>query len=204
MTDKHSFIILGTGGVFTLHVIRALIKTHTIPLAYIQSGNQPRQNETTFASIKLEVLKPRSALFQLLESKNIPVYFQSNIELATLIQQLKVEFLLVACWPELLPDKVLQLVSKAALNLHPSLLPKYRGIDPVGEQIKANDNNFGISLHLINETFDAGDIVLQQALQIDQVPEKINIEIKAAKKGADLFVLAINTYKNPGWQLIRQ
>ena len=203
MTSRHSFIVLGTGGEFTYNVIQTLIKKNYKPLVYIQSGNNPRQ-QGSFENIELEILKPQGNLTQLLKLGNIPFHYQSQIEIIKFIQQLKVEFLLVACWPQLIPGKVLQSVSKAALNLHPSLLPDFRGIDPVGDQLKQKNNNFGISLHLINETYDSGDIVLQQELSIKKNIDKISIETSAARKGAELFIQAINTYEKPGWQLVRQ
>lgn len=204
MTDQQRFVVLGTGGTFTFNVLQTLIKQNYLPLAYIQSGNRPQNNQSSFANIELEVKKPRSDLSQILETQNIPVYFQAQTKLPELIQQLKAEFLLVACWPELLSNEILHSISTAALNLHPSLLPKFRGADPVAEQLLKKDYNFGISLHLLSNSFDSGDIVLQQALKIDENLDKTVIEITAAKKGAALFIQAINTYEKPGWKLVRQ
>lgn len=204
MTNHHRFIILGTGGTFTFNVLKNLIKQNYKPLAYIQYGNSPEQNQTTFAEIKLEINKPRNTLSQLLKVQNIPVHFQQQTKISQFIKQLKAEFLLVACWPELIADDILSSVSKAALNLHPSLLPRYRGFDPVSDQIAAKDYNFGISLHLLNNEFDTGDIVLQQTIEIQLQTEKKVIEIKAATQGAALFIKAINSYKHPGWTLIKQ
>ena len=202
MTSQHSFIVLGAGGEFTYNVIQTLIKKNYKPLAYIQSGRI--RKKTSFENIELEILKPQGNLTQLIKLENIPFYYQSQIEITKFIKQLNVEYLLVACWPQLIPNKVLQSVSKAALNLHPSLLPDFRGIDPVGDQLKQKNNNFGISLHLINEIYDSGDIVLQKKLRIKKNIDKINIETRAARKGAELFIQAIKTYEKPGWQLVRQ
>ena len=213
MTNKNSFIVFGTGGEFTYNVIQTLVKENYKPLAYIQSGNIQSGNiqsgntplqQATFQNIELEILKPQSALNKLLNSQNISVHYQTPTKLDQFIQRLNVEYLLVACWPQLIPDKVLQSVSNAALNLHPSLLPNFRGIDPVADQLKNNDNNFGISLHLISDSYDTGDIVLQQTLDEKIKLDKSDIETKAAIKGAKLFIQAINTYHKPGWKLVKQ
>lgn len=203
MTSSHRFIILGTGGNFTYHVIKTLVQNNKKPLAYIQSGKAP-QSKITFKNIAQEIVKPQNPFSNLLEIQNIPVLYQSQIKLVNLIQDKKVEYLLVACWPHLIPDYIVRSVSRAALNLHPSLLPRFRGIDPVGDQLSQKDYNFGISLHLIGETYDSGDIVLQQSLGQGLINQRDVIEKIAAEKGAELFMQAMNSFDNPGWQPIQQ
>ncbi len=204
MTSKTRFIFLGTGGNFTFHVLQKLAEEGYRPVAYIQSGHMPVISQTTFSGIELDIVKPESHFFKLLDHHKIPIIYQSQQDLSRFIIDSKIEYLLVACWPSLISDNIIKSVSKAALNLHPSLLPKFRGIDPIGNQLKSKDYNFGISLHLISDTYDAGDIVLQQSLKCDNYQNKINIETVTAIKGAELFIEAINTFKNPGWNLIHQ
>lgn len=203
MTDPHSFIVLGTGGNFTFQVIKTLLKNNCKPLTYIQSGKAP-QPHGSINNIELHITKPQNAFTSLLEVHNIPVFYQSQIDLVHLIQDKKIEFLLVACWPHLIPGNIVQAVTKAALNLHPSLLPKFRGLDPVSDQLKDKDYNFGISLHVISDSYDSGDIVLQQPLGQGIIRHKEVIEKEAAIKGARLFIKAMNSFENPGWQLIKQ
>ena len=204
MTEPHRFVVLGTGGDFTFHVLQTLIEKNAQPVAYIQSGNKPQQDLSSFADIKLEVNKPQSDLIDLLSSNNITVFYNSEIEFARQIKLLKAEFLLVACWPKLLVHEVLNSVSKAALNLHPSLLPKYRGVDPIGEQLSAQDYNFGISLHLLNEQFDRGDIVLRKSINIKPPYLRSEINKLCAKTGAYLFIEALKLYSTTGWILTNQ
>ena len=128
----------------------------------------------------------------------------SEIELSHQIKSLKAEFLLVACWQKLLSNEVLNSVSKAALNLHPSLLPKYRGVDPIGEQLLAKDYNFGISLHLLNEHFDKGDIVLQKPLNIKTPYLRHGINNLSAETGAYLFIEALKLNSTTEWVLTKQ
>ena len=204
MTESTRFVVLGTGGAFTHIVLKTLIRNKLLPLAYIQSGDRPQHEKTSFADIPLEVNKPHSPISKLLEAASIPSYYQSQLELAERVKQQHADFLLVACWPDLLPNRVLRSVAKAALNLHPSLLPKYRGADPVSAQLTANDFQFGVTLHLLNEQFDAGDIVLQAALPLILGQDKSAIEASAAKQGALLFLDALACYHSPGWNLNKQ
>lgn len=203
MTKPCRFVVLGVGGSYTLSVIKALIDRSYNPLVYFQPGTKTQQQYSNFANIELEINKPRNELTELLEKFFIPVYFQTQGDIAKRIQQLQVEFLLVACWPELLSGRTIHSVTKAALNVHPSLLPRYRGPDPIQTQLDINDFNFGVTLHLLNNQFDAGDIVLQQSVNPEN-RDRASIEKIAAEIGAELFIQAMNTYENPGWELNKQ
>ncbi len=204
MTKQHRFIILGTGGTFTLNVIKTLINLNTLPLAYFQSSKKTEPIETSFANIKLEVNEASSELSKLLALNNISVFYKSAQQIQQYIKHQNIEFLLVACWPTLIPAKVYQSVSKAAFNLHPSLLPKFRGVDPIGEQLLSKDYHFGISLHLLDTQFDTGDIIYQTAINPVKYIEKTYLEKQTAIEGAHLFTRALNSYSTPHWSPRKQ
>ena len=118
---------------------------------------------------------------------------------ARLLQQRQIDFLLVACWPYLIGPELIASVTRAALNLHPSMLPRHRGPDPIGRQLASGDRPFGITLHLLNPAFDAGDIVAQSVLSDTEFgADRDSIEKRAAELGGKLFIDAINGYDN-GW-----
>jgi methionyl-tRNA formyltransferase len=120
---------------------------------------------------------------------------------AQLLRQQAIDFLLVACWPYLIQPILINSASRAALNLHPSLLPLHRGPDPIGEQMASGERPFGVTLHLLNSEFDEGDIVAQSSLTgIAASADRSSIEQQAAKQGCRLFIDAINGYDG-GWQL---
>ena len=52
------------------------------------------------------------------------------------------------------------------LNVHPSLLPEYPGLDAVGQAIAAGEDEFGVTVHLVDEGMDTGPIVLQEAVTL--------------------------------------
>ena len=114
---------------------------------------------------------------------------QRQQQCARLIRQRSIDFMLVACWPYLIAPEMIESVSKAALNLHPSLLPAYRGVDPVGRQLECGERRLGVSLHLLSQRFDAGDIVARASLPpLGASPDRETIEREAARLGAGLFI----------------
>lgn len=203
MNETHRFVVLGTGGAFTSTVVRTLLEKKQRPVALIQPAYNAQQKRQ-FVGIPIDVTAQPNGLSQLLQARTIPVYYPSSKQLAERIKKLEVDFLLVACWPGLLSDRVLGSVARAALNLHPSLLPRYRGRDPLAAQLAAHEGRVGVTLHLLNTQFDAGDIVLQAELGLKYEDDQRALEVTAAKKGAELFIEALGTYHRPGWQLTRQ
>jgi len=117
------------------------------------------------------------------------------------ILAVKADFILVACWPYLLSPEIIGTAGKAALNLHPSILPNYRGADPVTAQIDSHEKNMGVSLHLLSQAFDQGDILGQASLEFGTMsPGREIIEAKAARVGASLFMKAMQDFGSPAWR----
>ena len=72
-------------------------------------------------------------------------------------------YLLTAGFPYLLPDNIIKLASNKAVNAHPSLLPRWRGPDPIRNAMINNDKYFRITLHEMTQEYDSGNIVAQRA-----------------------------------------
>ena len=78
------------------------------------------------------------------------------------------DFFLVASYGKLLPKKILSLPRRGCLNIHPSLLPKFRGPSPYVSAILADERETGVSLMLMEERMDAGPILAQARIAIDE------------------------------------
>ncbi len=138
---------------------------------------------------------------------NIPVSYAPENRINELLECLTIEnfdFLLVACWPYKISVQVCNAVKKAAMNIHPSLLPAYRGRDPVGQQIEHCAEHIGVSLHLLNDAFDAGDIIA--SIRLEQAPEleRSYIENQAARLGVKLFLDACRNFGGIKWNPVPQ
>ncbi|HEY7357813.1 MAG TPA: methionyl-tRNA formyltransferase [Ktedonobacterales bacterium] len=103
--------------------------------------------------------------------------------------------LCVACFPQRIPEPLLHL-PLGALNLHPSLLPAYRGPAP-GFWVLRNGEQFtGATVHLMDERFDAGDILLQEEFEIPEGITSAALEQSSADVGAPLMVRALRVLAN--------
>lgn len=80
--------------------------------------------------------------------------------------KLNPDILLVGSWSEKLKKETINLPKLAAINCHPSLLPKYRGPNPYARAIMNGEAQSGITFHLIDENYDTGPILMQKTVPI--------------------------------------
>jgi methionyl-tRNA formyltransferase len=104
-------------------------------------------------------------------------------ELSRHAVSLRADILLVAGWPQRLGAELLQATRLGAINVHPSLLPRYRAREPVFWTVLAGDHQSGVTLHRMTERIDCGPVLLQRALPVRP-------RATSASLGAELDVLA--------------
>jgi methionyl-tRNA formyltransferase len=203
MPRPPNFLLLGSGSNLTFQLLKQLISADCMPLAYVQYGSQISEAPGYFENIPVESSRSLTPVYMLSKQHDIAYYYQNSLPLADWIKQHDIDFVLVVCWPELITAEVINSVNCAAVNLHPSLLPAFRGFDPISDQLHAGESNFGVSLHLLSESFDCGDIVLQASVK-PATATRLEIEASCAEKGAQLFIRSMQTFYQPGWDLIKQ
>lgn len=129
---------------------------------------------------------------------NIPLITASQIneQITQKIADLKSDFLIVEDYGLILPPGILRLPRYAALNIHHSLLPKYRGPSPAPAAILAGEKITGVSVIKMSEDVDAGDILNQQSYQLrsDETTESLLTELN--ELGAKLLLSVIKDYLN--------
>lgn len=103
----------------------------------------------------------------LAEKYNIKCYQPNKIsEIYDELVQLDFDFLLTAAFGQYIPEKILNLPKKAALNIHGSLLPKYRGAAPIQHSLLNGDKKTGINLIYMVKEMDAGNILKSSEIEI--------------------------------------
>ena len=84
------------------------------------------------------------------------------------IREIAPDFIVVAAFGQILPKEVLDIPRFAAINIHASLLPKYRGASPIQQAVLDGEKESGITTMLMAEGLDTGDILLQEKLPLDR------------------------------------
>lgn len=102
------------------------------------------------------------------------------------------EVLVVAAYGLLLPAEILAVPSRTSLNIHASLLPRWRGAAPIQRAILAGDDQTGISIMQIVQALDAGPVLMREATAIDEHDDAGSLHDRLAAIGGRLIVAALD------------
>lgn len=111
------------------------------------------------------------------------------------------DLIVVVAYGQILPKPILALPARGCVNVHASLLPRWRGASPIQHAILAGDTETGVTTMLINEQMDAGDILLQRREPIRPDDTSATLHDRLAPLGAELLV---ETLRLPQWKPLPQ
>jgi len=109
---------------------------------------------------------------------------------------LKPDVMVVAAYGLILPKAVLEIPSKGCINIHASLLPRWRGAAPIQHAILAGDKETGITIMKMDEGLDTGDMLLKSSLTISKEDTAGTLHDKLADVGAKLIIEAMDNLDN--------
>lgn len=128
------------------------------------------------------------------ERHQIPVFQPTTLRDGTALEQLKElapELIVVAAYGRLLPDEVLELPTKGCINVHSSLLPKYRGAAPIHWAVINGEEETGVTIMHMASELDAGDIIAQVSTPIDPEEYVEQVHDRLAELGGSLLVKVV-------------
>lgn len=180
MSDPLRLVFLGTKD-FALPSFRALAATRHKPLALITQPDRPRgrKQQLVPAPLKLEA-----------EALGIPVHQPESInapDALGLLQALAPDLLVTAAYGQILSDAVLDLPRLGGINLHGSILPKYRGAAPVARAIQRGETETGVTVIRMNTRVDSGGMIAVAPTPIDPNETAGELESRLADLGAPLL-----------------
>jgi methionyl-tRNA formyltransferase len=140
---------------------------------------QPPPVKAVAAEAGLRVLQPESA--------GEPAFMAE-------LQALQPEVIVVAAYGQILPRAILDLPKFGCLNVHASLLPKYRGAAPIQWAILNNEPETGVSIMKVAAGLDTGDVLSQRSTPIDPEETAATLHDKLAGMGAELLVATLGPY----------
>ncbi len=139
--------------------------------------------------------KSASEMQLFISQHNIPYY--SSFDMFGNNYTEKPDFLVIYSFHKILKEQEIRIPNIAAINLHPSLLPLYKGKNPWNEQFEAGETESGFTVHKVTEDVDGGPILLQKRYHIDYNLSYSNIIEYAVKNvGAPLLCYVIKNFKN--------
>ena len=103
------------------------------------------------------------------------------------LRELRPDVIVVVAYGQFLRKEILRLPPLGCINLHASLLPKYRGAAPIQWAVAKGETETGVTTMFMNEQMDAGDIIFQEAEPIEPEDTTASLQTRLAKRGADLM-----------------
>ena len=127
-------------------------------------------------------------------SRKVPIYQPENLRDHSVQERLKglsADLFVVVAYGKILPRELLDIPGFYAINLHASLLPKYRGAAPIARAIMSGEKETGLTIIRMNEKMDEGDVVLQRKVGIEGADTSEALSQRLSRLGAILLIDAI-------------
>jgi methionyl-tRNA formyltransferase len=202
-------VFFGMSGQFSLIPLQRLLATGVevgavvVPATQSITGSTPRRIELPSLSplnmpgeSDLPMIDPylERNIVSLAWTHGMPVWAVDTLtgsSTLTLLSNLQPDLIVVACFPHIFPPALLQWPRHGCLNLHPSLLPAYRGPVPLFWIARQDERITGVTLHYLDEGLDSGDIVAQSSFKRPDGLTGTDLDRRCAEEGARLLQQAV-------------
>ena len=164
---------------FAVASLRRLVEDgHEICGVFTQPDKpKNRGHKLTFSPVKEYALTQNLDVYQ-------PLKMQDG-EAMSIVERLQPELIVVAAYGKILPEDILNFPRLGSINVHSSLLPKYRGAAPINWAILDGEKETGVSIMYMAKALDAGDIILQKTTAIGDRDNAQQLTERLAALGAD-------------------
>ncbi|WDI79110.1 methionyl-tRNA formyltransferase [Candidatus Purcelliella pentastirinorum] len=194
MKKKLKILFFGTSK-FALHHLKTLIK-NKYNIVGIFTKLDKKFNKKYYSKIKI-----------INKKYNIPIYSPKSIkELNNIkkINYLNIDLIITVSYGLIIPKKILKIPRIISINIHASLLPKWRGAAPIQRSIQYGDNKSGISIIQMNNKLDEGDIIYKKEYKIKKEDNSESLTKKLMKLGSNSMLKIIKKIKNGKITFIKQ
>ncbi|WP_424687821.1 methionyl-tRNA formyltransferase [Halarcobacter ebronensis] len=182
-------VFMGTPDYATKIFERLLDSSYDVVALYTQPDKPVGRKQVLTA--------PHIKQFCVDNSLDIPIFqplkLRGNKEVEEEIKSLNPDFIIVAAYGQILPKEILDIAP--CINLHASLLPKYRGASPIQESLLNDDEYTGVTSMLMEEGLDSGDILGLEYLKITPTMEVVEAFNKLSDIAANLTITTLDNYE---------
>lgn len=143
----------------------------------------------------------------LAEENGIPVYTPKTLrdgEFMKLLEEISPDLIVVVAYGKILPPEVINFTKYGCINLHVSLLPKYRGAAPMQRAIMEGETETGVTVMYMNEGLDTGDIIRAEKFPITETDDFETVHDKSAEIGGNLLLSVIDDIREGKAERVKQ
>lgn len=164
---------------FALQTLDILYKDENINLKLVVSGKDKRRSRNKFSPTPVK---------KYAEDNGIRVETPDSVnteDFVKMLKDLEIDYIVVVAFGQLIKNILLDNFKDKIINLHPSLLPLYRGASPMQFTLLNGDEKTAATAMLIEKAMDSGDILIQREMDIDSSDDYFDLEDKLGKIGAE-------------------
>ncbi len=181
-------VFMGTPD-FAVPVLKKLLAEHDVLAVYTRAPKISGRGNKVH----------KTPVHMLAEAANIPVYTPRTLKMPDeqdVLRAIGADLAIVAAYGLILPQGVLDIFPLGCINVHASLLPRWRGAAPIQRAIEAGDQQSGISIMQMALELDAGDILAQEAVSITDNMTGGELHDELSELGAELLSQTLSNFKN--------
>ncbi|MEC7150694.1 MAG: methionyl-tRNA formyltransferase [Pseudomonadota bacterium] len=189
-------IFMGTPS-FAVPILESILNSHHHLLAvYTQNPKKSDRGQ------KIKI----SPIHYFAKKKKIEVRSPQNLDKEEMmfIQNLNPDIIVVVAYGKIIPPEYLKIKNVKFINIHASLLPKWRGAAPIQRSLMEIDEETGISIMKIIQKLDAGPLILQEKIKIKKNDNYHSLSAKLANLGSRLIIKSLNLLETNNFKLIDQ
>ncbi|MDK2806948.1 MAG: methionyl-tRNA formyltransferase, partial [Thermoanaerobacterium sp.] len=171
---------------------------HNVMLVITQPDKpRGRGKKISYSPVKECAIKNNIDVFQ-------PPKLKNNKEVFDKLRKLNPDLIVVAAYGKILPEEILQIPRYGCINVHASLLPKYRGAAPINWAVINGEKETGITIMYMEKGLDTGDILLQKSIPILEEDNSETVHDKLAVLGGNALIEAINKMVDGALKPVKQ
>lgn len=173
------------GSEFSVYVLDELKLHDILPNLIITTPDKPKGRKLVLTPTPVKIWAQKNNI-EVIDPVSLK---KNNEELVAKLKSENFDLFLVASYGKIIPRDIFDIPTKKTLNIHPSLLPKYRGASPIQAQILNNEKKVGVTIMQIDEGMDTGPTLAQREIPNfkSQIPSRKELEKTLAIEGARLF-----------------
>ena len=181
---KPRIIFMGTPA-FAVPALEGLVKNGYPVIGVVTQPDRPRGRGRTPAPPPVKLAAEGLGLTVLQPEKvRTPEFLETFRRLAP-------DLVIVAAFGQILPKEIIRGQRRGSINIHPSLLPKYRGAAPINWALIRGEEKTGVTIMQMDEGVDSGDILLQEETPIGAEESFGELHDRLAKMGAELLLITL-------------
>jgi len=186
-------IIFGSNGILSSLPFSALINSKHTVVAYVSPTSVTQDKR-----FNVLVIDGKNKTENLAYENNIKILRFNNFDnsLGSELKALNPDVIVVSCFAYKIPESILSYAKLGCINLHPSLLPKFRGADPIFWQVQQGLSEFGASIRIVTDDWDAGPIICQENLIIHENWNRESLIQNHAILLTKLMINTLNDFEN--------